>query len=118
MIGQRPAHRLLSRRLVGRRHLARRLGLVGLQVVPLQLQVERAQLGFEVGTGIGVVVDGRHPVRTQCAVDEHNSQLDRRVGLEIGHPWLDRACADIALLARATEEQKDLHRADTPPLRN
>lgn len=39
MIGQRPAHRLLSRRLVGRRHLARRLGLVGLQVFQLQLQL-------------------------------------------------------------------------------
>jgi hypothetical protein len=39
MIGQWTAHRLLARRLVGGRHLARRLGLVGLQVFQLQLQL-------------------------------------------------------------------------------
>jgi hypothetical protein len=39
MIRQRPAHRFLARCLVGRRHLARRLRLVGLQVFQLQLQL-------------------------------------------------------------------------------
>jgi hypothetical protein len=39
MLGQGPAHRLLARRLVGGRQLARRLGLVGLQVFQLQLQL-------------------------------------------------------------------------------
>ena len=39
MIGQWPAHRFLARRLVGCRHLARRLGLVGLQVFQLQFEL-------------------------------------------------------------------------------
>ncbi|GGC84700.1 hypothetical protein GCM10011396_35030 [Undibacterium terreum] len=39
MIGQRPAYKLLVRRPVGGPHLARRLGLIGLQVFQLQFQL-------------------------------------------------------------------------------
>ena len=39
MLGQRPTHRLLARRLIGGRHLTRSLSLVGLQVFQLQLQL-------------------------------------------------------------------------------
>ena len=70
-------------------------------LVPVELEVEGPQLGLEVGAGVGVVVDGRQPVGPQLPVDEDHGQLGRRVGLEVRHPRLDGAGADVALLARA-----------------
>ena len=81
--------------------------------VPVQPEVQRLQLGLEVGARVGVVEDGWQDVRPELAIDEDDRHLAVRVGLQVRHPGFDGAGAHVALLARPAEEEQHLHRAVT-----
>ena len=87
-------------------------------LVPVELEVEGAELGLEVGTGVGVVIDGGQVEGAELPVDEHHGDLRGRIGLEVGDPRLDRARTDITFLARTAEEDEHLHRHVTAPARS